>query len=45
MRIVIDTNILISAILRDRIPEKVILFVIESPNIKWIASNDSREIF
>ena len=38
MRIVIDTNILISAILRDRTPEKVVLFVIESPDIEWIAS-------
>ena len=39
MRIVIDTNILISAILRDRIPEAVILFVIESPSVEWIASS------
>jgi uncharacterized protein len=38
MRIIIDTNILISAILRDRTPEKVLLFIIESPNCQWIAS-------
>ncbi|MCY7407679.1 MAG: putative toxin-antitoxin system toxin component, PIN family [Alkalinema sp. CAN_BIN05] len=38
MRIVIDTNVLISAILRDRTPEAVILFSIESPNVEWIAS-------
>ena len=40
MRIVIDTNVLISAILRDRTPEAVILFVIESPSVEWIASSE-----
>ena len=39
MRIVIDTNILISAVLRDRIPEAVLLFIIESPDWQWIASS------
>jgi uncharacterized protein len=39
MRIVIDTNILISAVLRDRTPEAVLLFIIESPDWQWIASS------
>jgi predicted nucleic acid-binding protein len=29
MRVVIDTNVLVSAILRDRAPEAVILFITE----------------
>jgi putative PIN family toxin of toxin-antitoxin system len=40
MRIVIDTNVLISAILRDRKPEAVILFVVSNPDIEWIVTPD-----
>ena len=39
MRVVIDTNILISAVLRDRTPEVVLLFIIESSDWQWIASS------
>ena len=28
MRVVVDTNVVVSAILRDRLPERVILFII-----------------
>ena len=38
MKIVIDTNIVISAILKDRDPEIVILFVAGHPDFQWIAS-------
>jgi putative PIN family toxin of toxin-antitoxin system len=38
LRILIDTNVLISAVLRDRIPETVILFVVSHPEFEWIAS-------
>ena len=38
MKVVIDTNVLISAILRDRNPEKTILFVVEQPDIYWFVS-------
>jgi uncharacterized protein len=38
MRVVIDTNIVVSAILRDRTPEKVLRFVIDSSEWEWIAS-------
>lgn len=40
MKIVIDTNIVISAILKDRDPEIVILFVAGHPDFQWIASVD-----
>lgn len=38
MRLVVDTNVLVSAVLRDRNPEAVILFVIERPDFEWVAS-------
>jgi len=38
MRAVVDTNILISAAFRDRLPEHVILFLVGSPDMDWIAT-------
>jgi putative PIN family toxin of toxin-antitoxin system len=38
MKILIDTNVLVSAVLRDRDPETVILFVVEQPDIEWVVS-------
>ncbi|MEO0768090.1 MAG: putative toxin-antitoxin system toxin component, PIN family [Cyanobacteria bacterium J06649_4] len=38
MKVVIDTNILISAVLKDRMPETVILFVLENADYQWIVS-------
>ncbi len=39
MKILIDTNILISAILRDRSPEKVLLYIVDHPDrFDWIVS-------
>ena len=38
MKVVIDTNVLVSAILRDRDPEKLILLVLERPDIEWVTS-------
>jgi putative PIN family toxin of toxin-antitoxin system len=38
MKVVIDTNVLISAILKDRTPEAVILFVTEHDDVEWIVS-------
>ena len=40
MKVLIDTNILVSAILRDRLPERIILYVAEHPHITWIVSDD-----
>lgn len=39
MKIVIDTNILVSAILKDRTPEQVILFVAEHDQFEWLVSD------
>ena len=38
MKVVIDTNVVVSAILKDRKPEEVILFVRRRPEFEWIAS-------
>jgi len=38
MRVVVDTNVVVSAILRDRLPEKVLLFIISQPDFEWVAS-------
>ncbi len=38
MKIIIDTNVLISAALRNRTPEEVILFVLEHHDCQWIVS-------
>ncbi|MGB7248993.1 MAG: putative toxin-antitoxin system toxin component, PIN family [Phormidesmis sp.] len=40
MRVVIDTNVLVSAALRDRNPEVVILFVLEREDFQWIVSSE-----
>lgn len=38
MRVVIDTNVLVSAVLKDRDPEAVIMFVSERDDMEWIVS-------
>jgi len=38
MKVLIDTNILISAVLKDRLPEAIILKIIQSPDFIWLAS-------
>jgi putative PIN family toxin of toxin-antitoxin system len=38
MNVVIDTNVVVSAALKDRDPEAVILFVIEQSEFEWIVS-------
>jgi len=40
MKVVIDTNIVISAILKNRIPEQIILFVAEQDDFEWLVSSD-----
>lgn len=40
MRVVIDTSVVVSAVLRDRTPEQVILFAVHTADIEWIASRD-----
>ncbi len=38
MRAVIDTNVVVSAVLKDRVPEELILFVIGNVEFEWVAS-------
>jgi putative PIN family toxin of toxin-antitoxin system len=38
MRVIIDTNVVVSAVLKDRVPEEVILFVVQHPEFEWVAS-------
>lgn len=40
MKVVIDTNVLVSAALKDKDPEEVILYVASQPDIEWVVSND-----
>ena len=38
MKVVIDTNVLVSAAIADRNPEAVILFVVANPEFEWVVS-------
>jgi predicted nucleic acid-binding protein len=38
MRVVIDTNVLVSAILRGRNPRAVIQFIIDASDYSWMGS-------
>lgn len=38
MKVIIDTNVLVSAALKNKDPETVILFVASQPAIEWIVS-------
>jgi uncharacterized protein len=38
MRVVLDTNVLVSAILKDRSPEDVVSYLLLTPDVAWIAS-------
>ena len=40
MKVLVDTNVLISAAFRDRLPEKVILFLSARPYFMWIATEE-----
>jgi putative PIN family toxin of toxin-antitoxin system len=40
MRVVVDTNVVVSAILRDRNPERAIVHLVESADWEWVASSD-----
>jgi putative PIN family toxin of toxin-antitoxin system len=40
MKVVIDTNILVSAAIRDGVPETVIQFIVDRPEFEWIVSQE-----
>lgn len=38
MKVIVDTNILISAIIRDNVPEQIIMWLISQPLVEWVAT-------
>lgn len=38
MKVIVDTNVLVSAVLKDRVPEEVILFIASRDEMEWIVS-------
>ncbi|MBK5931203.1 putative toxin-antitoxin system toxin component, PIN family [Halochromatium salexigens] len=38
MRVVIDTNLLVSAVIRDRLPERVLLWCLGHSDIEWLVT-------
>jgi hypothetical protein len=36
MKVVIDTNVLVSAVLKGRVPRVVIQFIVDNPDWEWI---------
>ena len=38
MIVVLDTNVLLSAALRDRLPERVVLFVATQSDLQWLVT-------
>lgn len=40
MRIIVDTNIVVSAILKNNHPESVIQYILEDNDLEWIASQE-----
>ncbi len=38
MRVVVDTNVLVSAILKDKDPETILLFIAGRSDVEWIVS-------
>ena len=38
MKVILDTNVLVSAALCDRNPEKVILWIVQQADVEWIAT-------
>lgn len=40
MKVVIDTNVVVSAALKDRIPEEIILFITGNSDFDWVVSQE-----
>jgi predicted nucleic acid-binding protein len=38
MNVLIDTNVLLSAALRDRLPEKIVLYVATRDDVRWLVT-------
>ncbi len=40
MKVIIDTNVVISAAFKDRAPEEILVFIVSHPDFDWIASEE-----
>lgn len=40
MKVIVETNVLVSAVLKDKDPELVILFLVERDAFEWIVSTE-----
>lgn len=40
MKVILDTNVVISAILRGRVPGEVLLFVVGRPDVDWVVTQE-----
>lgn len=38
MKVIVDTNVLVSAILKNKEPETILLFIASHPDVEWIVS-------
>lgn len=38
MKVIVDTNILISAVIRDRLPERILMMIARRDDIEWIVT-------
>jgi uncharacterized protein len=43
VKVIIDTNVLISAILKDRVPEELILFIVRHGKFEWFVTDEILE--
>lgn len=43
MKVIVDTNVLVSAVLKGRTPKEVIQFIIDTPDCDWLVSKEILE--
>ena len=43
MKVIVDTNVLVSAVLKGRTPKEVIQFIIDTPDCDWLVSPEIKE--
>lgn len=43
MKVIVDTNVLVSAVLKGRTPKEVIQFIIDAPDCNWLVSEEILE--
>jgi predicted nucleic acid-binding protein len=40
VKVVVDSNVVVSAILKDRVPEQVLQFILQHSEMEWIATDE-----